>query len=108
MSEIYTEQDWRLFRKKIVGWQKAYMTLLNEKYVRLLSRDGKPEDKFWELNRQIKADQQSPGVMVDMRRSNLEYALVRLVNDGVISLVGLAEFSPALREKIMYSVQAFH
>lgn len=81
------------------------MILLNEKYVRLLSGEGKPEEKFWALNRQIKADQQSPGVMVDMRRSNLEYALIRLVNDGVIGLVDLAEFSPSLRKSIVYSVQ---
>ena len=32
----FTEKDWKLFRKKIVVWQEAYMDRLNKEYVELL------------------------------------------------------------------------
>ena len=48
------ESDWKLFRKKLPGWQEAYMDKLNQDYIRLLTGPGDASDKFWELEKRIK------------------------------------------------------
>ncbi len=47
INQHFTEADWKLFRKKIAGWQEAYMEKLVREYMDLLSEDGNPADKFW-------------------------------------------------------------
>ena len=46
-----TESDWKLFRKKLPGWQEAYMDKLNQEYIQLLTGTGDASDKFWELEK---------------------------------------------------------
>ena len=65
------EKDWKLFRSKMPGWQEAYMDRLNQEYIRLLSAPGNPADKFWELEKRIRDDQKSVGVVARMNRSNM-------------------------------------
>lgn len=43
----FTEKDWKLFRDKVPGWQEACMDRLNKEYVKLLSEDTSPSEKFW-------------------------------------------------------------
>lgn len=45
----FSEKDWKLFRRKIVDWQEAYMEKLNREYIELLSGEGNASDKFWAL-----------------------------------------------------------
>ena len=52
----FTEADWKLFRKKIVGWQEAYMEGLIGEYVELLSADSDASERFWQLERRIRKD----------------------------------------------------
>lgn len=33
------ESDWKLFRKKLPGWQERYMDCLNREYIQILSGD---------------------------------------------------------------------
>lgn len=40
------EQDWKLFRKKLPGWQENYMAQLNREYQEILAQDKKPSDIF--------------------------------------------------------------
>ena len=40
------ESDWKLFRKRLPGWQEAYMNRLNQEYLMLLSGPGKASDKI--------------------------------------------------------------
>lgn len=63
------EKDWRLFRQKLPGWQEAYMDRLNREYVALLTGEEKASDKFWELEKRIRNDKRSVGVVAEMRRS---------------------------------------
>ena len=42
----FSERDWKLFRRKIVDWQEAYMDKLNKEYIEILSGEGNPSDKF--------------------------------------------------------------
>ena len=40
MMNRFSEKDWKLFRKKIPGWQEAYMDKLNKEYIENLNGEG--------------------------------------------------------------------
>lgn len=100
----FTEKDWKIFRSKVPGWQEAYMDRLNHEYIELLSNDGDPSKKFWELERRIKSDKQKCGVVIDMRRSKMIGNLISLINEGAITLEDLGDFSEDLRERLEFLV----
>lgn len=91
------EQDWKLFRKLVPGWQEAYMTRLNREYIELLSGDGHASDKFWKLEERIKQDKHRPGVILRMSRSEMEWNLRDLILDGAITFADLSLFSEETR-----------
>ena len=43
------ESDWKLFRKKLPGWQEVYMGKLNQEYAAILAGSGLASEKFWKL-----------------------------------------------------------
>ncbi|WP_327240938.1 hypothetical protein [Ruminococcus gauvreauii] len=47
MVNRFSEKDWKLFRKKLLEWQEAYMDKLNKEYIEPLSAEGNASDKFW-------------------------------------------------------------
>lgn len=100
-----SERDWKIFRKKIPDWQERYMDRLEAEYIVLLQNEKSASAKFWELERRIKQDKKSPGVIIDMRRSTAINNTVNLVLDGVISLDDLEEFSNDLKEAVKYMVE---
>jgi len=102
LPDHFTKKDWALFRDKIGGWQEAYMDKLNKEYIELLSGDGAPSDKFWELEKRVRQDKKSPGVLIDMRRSQLIYNILGLLKDGVISRDDLEGFSSDLKDAINF------
>ena len=75
----FSEKDWKIFRSKIAGWQEAYMDKLNKEYIEILSGDGKPSEKFWALEKRIKADKKDCGVQCEMSRSNQFYISKRQI-----------------------------
>ena len=76
MYEI-SKSDWKLFREKIGDWQENYMQRLEQEYISLLSDDGKlASDKFWELEKRIKKDKKSPGVILKMSKSEAIWNIV--------------------------------
>lgn len=95
----FTESDWKLFSKKTVIWQEN-INKLNEEYITILSQDKNPSDKFWELEARIKKDKRNPGVVLDMRRSTMILNIIKLLNDEVIRIDDLNEFSDTLKETI--------
>ena len=104
---MYTvkEQDWKLFRKKLPLWQESYMDKLNQEYIRLLSGEGLASDKFWELEKRIREDKRSIGVVVDMRRSQMYSNLLSLLVNEIIQEDDLDGFSEELSETIKYAVR---
>lgn len=94
------EQDWKLFRKRIVDWQEAYMDRLNRSYMELLSGDDAASDKFWALEERIRQDKRSIGVVIQLRRSTFHTDLLRLLGEGVIGPEDLEGFSEDLRERL--------
>lgn len=97
-----TEHDWKIFRKKIPDWQEAYMERLAKEYILLLQSEKKASSKFWELEKRIKEDKKSPGVIIDMRRSTAINQIVNLLLGEVISLDDLKEFSDDLQEAVRF------
>ena len=99
-NQIYTEKDWKLFRRKIGEWQEAYIARLNLEYIELLSREGSAADNFWELEKRIREDKKHPGVIVDMRRSTFVYHLIDLLADDVITYDDLDGFNDNLKDTV--------
>ncbi|GLG04345.1 multidrug transporter [Sellimonas catena] len=98
----FSEKDWKLFRRKIVGWQEAYMDKLNKEYIEILSGEGDPSDKFWKLEKRIKEDKKNCGVQCEMSRSNQFYIIMSLLNEGAIVLEDLDDFSDDLKDTIKF------
>lgn len=95
------EKDWKLFRSKIPGWQEAYMDKLNHEYMEILSGDGHPSAKFWKLEKRIRQDKKHYGVQAEMRRSNMDYILMSLLDEGAITADDLDGFSDELKERLL-------
>ena len=122
MQKEFKETDWKLFRKKLPGWQEAYMERLCKEYIDLLSSDTNASDRFWELEKRIKDDRKKTGVIATMSRSKMILNIADLVYDGTISMDELEEFSDDVKtavrmllrmEKIMnwiryYSERSIH
>lgn len=102
MSEYgFTKKDWALFREKISDWQEAYMNKLNKEYIELLSGEGRPSEKFWTLEERIRNDKKDTGVQLKMSRSNCIPNIISLLNEEVITMEDLDEFSDELKGTIL-------
>lgn len=97
-----TKQDWKLFQKKIVFWQEAYMERLNREYIDILMSDGNPSDRFWRLEQRINRDKKSRGVLIQMRKQTVIFDLAALIHEGVITITDIDEFSDELKNAVMY------
>lgn len=105
LEERFTKKDWALFRDKIVDWQETYMDKLNQEYIKILSEEGNPSEKFWKLEKRIKKDRKKTGVQLEMSRSKLIENILSLLNEGAIQLEDLEEFSDGLKETIRFFVE---
>ena len=107
MNQI-EEKDWKLYREKLPEWQEAYMERLIKEYVELLNSDKAASEKFWALDKRIRADRQSLGVrVIEERRSKLQNILTGLIIEHVISLDDLQDFSEELRESTSQWIQMY-
>ena len=100
-----SKKDWNLFRERIGSWQEHYMEKLTKEYIELLSSDKIASEKFWALESRIKMDKRRPGVMVEMRKSELVYQIVMLIRDGAITVEELDDFSDNLKEAVQCFLQ---
>ena len=105
MQISINESDWKLFRQKLPAWQEAYIDSLNREYASLLAGTGTASDKFWELEKRISSDKHRIGVDARMSRSNMFPNLLGLLQDGVITLNDLADFSTDLQERMTFIMQ---
>lgn len=95
-----SKSDWKLFRTKIADWQENYMDKLNKEYIKLLSGDEAASEKFWKLEERIKSDRKRPGVIIQMRKSEMVYDIAILIRDEVIDIQDLEGFSDELKEQV--------
>ena len=91
-----SKSDWRLYRKKVSGWQENYMERLIKDYITYLSSDERASTKFWEMEKRIKADKKTPGVCIELNKGNMMFDLVRFLQDGVMIFDDLGGFSGGL------------
>ena len=100
MLKEISEKDWKLFKAKIIIWQESYIDKLNHEYIEILSSNENSSDKFWKLEKRIKQDKRSTGVICKVKRSNLIENVFSLINEGVICFDDLFEFSDNLKATV--------
>lgn len=100
-----SKKDWKLYREKVAGWQELYMERLIKDYIAYLSGDEPASTKFWEMEKRIKYDKRTPGVCIELKRGDMMFDLVRLMNDGVITFDDLEGFSDELRETVKFLME---
>ena len=66
-----SKRDRKLFQENIGDWQESYIEKLNAEYIKILEGMGNPSEKFWQLEKRIKADKKHCGVLIEMRKPNL-------------------------------------
>ena len=96
----FHESDWKLFSKKIIDWQENHMDNLNKEYIALLSEDKDASEKFWTLHDRILKDKKSAGVQAQRSRSNMDFIIMELLRDKIITLKDLEDFSEDMQEKM--------
>ena len=96
-----SKKDWKLFRERLSEWQEKYMEDLIKEYVNFLNDDTKPaSEKFWELEKRIKEDKRHPGVIIELKKSEVIWDMVHLIRLKVITSDDLSEFSEELRQEV--------
>ena len=100
-----TKKDWKLYREKIPGWQEAYMEKLIASYVKYLQSKEPASTKFWELEKRIKRDRKNPGVLIELKKQDMPFDLIRLIHEGVITINDLDEFSDELKETVHFLLE---
>ncbi len=106
MQQQVNESDWKLFRKKLPGWQENYMNRLNKEYAAILAGTGNASDKFWELEKRINEDKHDVGVSARMSRSNMLNNILSLLEEGAISLEDLEDFSEDVKDRMAFIMKA--
>lgn len=76
------------------------MDRLCREYIELLCGGGAPSEKFWKLDKRIRSDKGNPGVQLEMTRTNFIYNIIALINNDVISIEALEDFSDELKETV--------
>lgn len=97
-----SEADWKLFKRLIPIWQEAYMEKLTREYMSILQGDEDASEKFWKLEKRIRDDKNSPGVLIKLSKSTMVYDIAKLINDGVIEFDDLKEFSEEVVSMIVH------
>ena len=96
-----SKKDWKLFREKLSGWQEKYMEGLVKEYVNFLNDDTIPaSEKFWEHEKRIKEDKHHPGVIMELKKSEIIWDIVRLIRLKVITYDDLSDFSNELQQEV--------
>ena len=100
-----SKKDWKLYREKIPGWQESYMEKLIVSYVEYLQCKEPASTKFWELEKRIRRDRKNPGVLIELKKQDMPFDLIRLIHEGVITINDLDEFSDDLKETVHFLLE---
>ena len=86
--------------------KEAYMEILNQRYIALLSNEELPaSERFWKLQQAIQVDRHRPGVCLELRKQTMVYDLAALIEDRAITGEDLAEFSDEVKERVAMLLQ---
>ena len=106
MDYTIKESDWKKFKTKIADWQKNYIDRLCKEYIVLLGQDKSSADRFWELEKRIQKDKRCIGVTCEMRRSVMLQNLLELLDEKVIRIEDLDDFSDELKAWVKMVIRA--
>ncbi len=96
-----SKKDWKLFREKLSVWQENYMEGLVKEYENFLNDDKKPaSEKFWKLEKRIKEDRHHPGVIMELKKSEVIWDSVRFIRLKVITYDDLSDFSDEMQQEV--------
>ena len=76
------------------------MEHLIEEYIRMLNGSGNASDRFWELEKRIRRDKKSPGVQIELRKSEAIWDIAAFVGHGIITMDELNGFSEDLIDAV--------
>ncbi|MGO5491776.1 MULTISPECIES: multidrug transporter [unclassified Acidaminococcus] len=94
------ESDWKLFRKRLPGWQGNYMATLLEQYKAILEEDTQAAERFHKLEDELLEHRKDAGVLCEMRRSRMFSNILCLIHEGAITQDDLEGFSEELRKRV--------
>ena len=97
-----SKKDWALYRERLPVWQERYMERLIAQYKALIDGEAPASDKFWELEKRIRADKKKPGVVVEMSKQEMIYQIVELLHDKAITFSDLDGFSEDLISTVQF------
>lgn len=97
-----SKQDWKCFREKLPRWQESYMEGLIQEYRELLDREEKASEKFWELEKRIRQDRRSRGVILSLKKDTMLFDIASFLHEGVITTSDLEGFSNEVKEAVQY------
>lgn len=95
-----SKKDWQMFKEKLPGWQEKYMEKLIAEYTELLIGKEAASEKFWALEKKIRNDKKSAGVIVEVRKTEMFMNIISLLNDGAITMDDLSDFSDDFQELV--------
>lgn len=101
----FPKKDWTLFKEKIDIWQENRMAKLCSEYVELLSSSAPSSEKFLALEKRIYRDKRTASVCVRMSRSEMPFIILRLLDEGVITVDDLAEFSDEMKAYVEFHIE---
>ena len=104
-SYVFKESDWKLFSKLLPEWQEAHMQRLVAEYAEIISGPGLASDKFWNLDKRMTRDKKVVGLVARMSRSMMTINILNLINEGVITLDNLADFSEELKDHLVFCLK---
>ena len=97
-----SKKDWSLYRERLSEWQERYMERLIAQYKTIVDSEVPASDKFWELEKRIRADKKKPGVVVEMSKQEMIYQIVELLHDKAITLSDLDGFNEDLISTVQF------
>ena len=75
------------------GFVKEYVNFLNDD-------TSSVSEKFWELEKRIKEDKHHPGVVMELKKSEVIWDMVCLIRLKVITYNDLLDFSDELQNEV--------
>ena len=101
----FPKKDWALFKERVVIWPENRMAKLCSEYVELLSSSVPSADKFWALEERIRHDKRKTSVCLRMSRSEMPFAILRLLDEGSITMDDLSDFSDEMKEYAKFHLE---
>ncbi len=101
------ESDWKLFSKKFYEWKDRYTERFISEYKSILDSEETSTDKFFELKDRIFKDSRAVVFNLPGRfsRSNMHLNIMALLNNGVITIDDLSEFSDDVKEMAEFVIR---